>query len=438
MIEESHAPGGGSNSRTATYIHFSRRMLALVVGILVVPWAILLFWVFGSKAHEIAEHSLGIVESGFSPTSASKDVRAEKVPGPWGNLETLPITIELPDEFVFVPPPTQPPIRWFFHGYTKAKAIEFLRTNGMAEGQLDALANKAAWTTTADGAAVVPGDELILGMSPDLRAKVYSVLVEFPENSTQIDPIWFRANELEHRLKQSDWTRASSKLLRRLLYSQGDLLLFADFEPALRQLPDDQERHRFMKTVSRKETLLMRLKIDADSDINAIANYWGLDGRKKDIIPLLRALQRVEKGCKTSIITLLPHFARDHLFTYPYTTTGAPAVKQDCFWSAFNFFNEVPDDRYNNMDYIRELLRSQYYSILEPSQLGDLVFLTTKDETVIHAAAYIAADVVFTKNGEAYTQPWIFMHMNDMLDTYAVRHPQSGPLKVLYFRRKVL
>ena len=407
----------------------------MLIGVLIVPWAILLVWLGGRRTHEAASYNLGSAEPGS--TATAKEVTTT-TPGPWGNLETTPLSLELPDEFVFVPPPTQPPIRWFFHGYTKDKAIDFLRTCGMAATQLDTLANKAAWTTTADGAAVRPGDELILSMSPDLRAKVYSLLVECPENSTQIDPIWFRANELEHRLKHSEWTEASSTLLKKLLYPQGDLLLFADFEPALRQLPDDPQRHCFMRTVSRKETLLVRLKIDADSDVNAIGNYWGLGGRKKDLIPFLRAVQRVDKACKVSALALLPHFAREHLFTYPYTTTGEPAVKQDCFWSALNFFNEPPDNRCNDMDYIRQLLKTDYYSILEPSQLGDLVFLTAKDETVIHAASYVAADIVFTKNGEAYTQPWILMRQNDMIDTYAVRHPQSGPLKVLYFRRKML
>jgi hypothetical protein len=70
--------------------------------------------------------------------------------------------------------------------------------------------------------------------------------------------------------------------------------------------------------------------------------------------------------------------------------------------------------------------------------LGDLVFLARPDGTVVHAAAYIADDIVFTRNGESYTQPWILMHMGDMIDTYAVKHPSSGPLKPLYYRKKTL
>ena len=50
-----------------------------------------------------------------------------------------------------------------------------------------------------------------------------------------------------------------------------------------------------------------------------------------------------------------------------------------------------------------------------------------RQRTAIHAAAYVADDMVFTKNGESCTQPWILMHMQDMIDTYAVKHPDQRP-----------
>ena len=73
------------------------------------------------------------------------------------------------------------------------------------------------------------------------------------------------------------------------------------------------------------------------------------------------------------------------------------------------------------MAYVGEVLKKDYYKILNGQQLGDLVFLTTENDTVIHAAAYLADDLVFTKNGVSHTQPWILMHQDDMVETYAVR-----------------
>ena len=57
---------------------------------------------------------------------------------------------------------------------------------------------------------------------------------------------------------------------------------------------------------------------------------------------------------------------------------------------------------------------------------------------MVHAANYVADDVVFTKNGGFATQPWMLMHLDDMIDAYATHHPMSGPLKRHYVRRKSL
>jgi cell wall-associated NlpC family hydrolase len=84
------------------------------------------------------------------------------------------------------------------------------------------------------------------------------------------------------------------------------------------------------------------------------------------------------------------------------------------------------------------VLKKDYYTIVKPAQLGDLVLLSTRNDAVVHAAVYVADDLVFTKNGESYTQPWILMRMEDMLDTYNVRYPSSGPVTRVCFRLKSL
>jgi hypothetical protein len=360
-------------------------------------------------------------------------------PGPWGRMEYIRIALELPDELVFVPGREEPPVRWFFKGSTKDAAVALLRSAELTPAQLDALVEKAPWSTGADGSWVTPGDDLILGLSPASRAKIYAGLVEFPENLPHVDPVCFRPEVLEERLAQSEMAPASIELLRGLLYqNDARLLLFADVGPALRRLPNDYQRRQLIKTVSGKPALLARLKVDAHSDVNALAQYWGVGGRRKDLEPLLESLKEVPGGNLLNIVCLLPPFAREHLYNHPFTSVDAGGVKQDCFWSAMNLFNEKPDDRFVEMDYVHQVLNSDYYNIAAPSQLGDVVFLATKNNVVVHAAAYIADDVVFTKNGISYTQPWLLMHMDDMLNTYAVRYPASGPLKPLYYRKKAL
>ncbi len=90
------------------------------------------------------------------------------------------------------------------------------------------------------------------------------------------------------------------------------------------------------------------------------------------------------------------------------------------------------------MEFTHQILIQDYYIIAQPSQLGDLVFLSGDDNQAIHAAVYIADDIVFTKNGFHFTQPWILMHLKDMVETYAARQPTDKQLKVLYYRKKNL
>jgi hypothetical protein len=429
-MEQSPPNSWGEGISPVVQVHFSRWMLAFLALLLIGPWLVVAWLWLGPRLGHATAHAAAAedLEPQPEPFVAGK-------PGPWGVVETRPIRIELPDEFVFVPPATQPPVRWLFKGYSKERTIEFLRSSGLTEAQLEQL-EKAGWKTETAGASIEPGDDLVLSLTPEARAKVYSFLVEISENSRCIDPIWFRPGQVDARLKDSGLDDATIELLKGLLYPQGeDLLLFADFEPAVRRVQGERERHEFMQALSRKRSLLARLRIGPDSDVNEVINYWSAGGRRKDVGPLLHAVKREGQGT-LGIISLLPRFMRNHLYNHPFTTTDPSAVKQDCFWSAMNAFSDVPDNRFNDMAYVKEVLMRDYYSIVEPSQLGDLIFLTTRDETVIHAASYVADDIVFTKNGASYTQPWILMHHQDMYDTYVVRYPLSGPLKVLYFRRK--
>ncbi len=314
-----------------------------------------------------------------------------------------------------------------------------LKSAGVSQEQIDKFPSDSAWTSAAEGTWLTPGDELILSLSPETRSNIYSVLVAFPENDDQLDPVWFRSETIDKQLGESGLSASSIKLLKSMLYRNGsELLLFADKNTALRHIPGDSEKRLFMKTISRKSTLMARLRIDDESDIEGLAGYWGVGGRRKDILPLMKSLQRVEGGLNMSIIYLLPHFMRDHLYSFPFPSSDPQAPKQDCFWTAFNALNTQIDDRLSERAYDRQVLTENYYAIAQPSQLGDLVFLSSEDNEAIHAAVYVADDVVFTKNGFHCTQPWILMHMRDMVETYVARFPPGKKMTVHYFRQKDL
>ena len=67
--------------------------------------------------------------------------------GPWGQIESMLFAIDVPDEFVFVPPADQPPVRWCFPGYSKEKVLATLRSVGVPEDEVKKLDGSAKWTS---------------------------------------------------------------------------------------------------------------------------------------------------------------------------------------------------------------------------------------------------------------------------------------------------
>ncbi len=358
--------------------------------------------------------------------------------GPWGRLLYADLTISVPDEFVptLLPNSGQPPVSWTFPGCTKEQVMALLDRAGLSSCEHDEFNREERWKPVEGGVQFTPDDKTLLGFSPNVRTAVYDIVFSFPENGERIDPVWFDPATMDRQLKTSGLSASSIKLLKRLLYrsDNSQLLRFADRNAALRQISDEREQRRFIEFISQKNAVVARLEITPDSKIEELAAYWGDGKRNKDLVPLLQSLQKAGDW-NASIVYLLPPFMRSRLNTYPFPSANAEAVKQDCFWTAFNALAEEPDNRLNDMQYVGRLLESDYYTIYEPSRLGDIVFIATANNQVIHAAAFVADDLVFTKNGYHCTQPWLMMHMKDMLATYAVRYPGKN-LKLLYYRKK--
>ena len=123
--------------------------------------------------------------------------------------------------------------------------------------------------------------------------------------------------------------------------------------------------------------------------------------------------------------------ARERLFTSPLSPNDTEK-SPDCHWTALNYFKAPPDPKMSDNDYASRYIQENYYEIAKPGLAGDLVLLLNQQNQVLHSSVYIAADVVFTKNGVNYAQPWILMREKDMLGNFS----QSDPVKVVCMRRR--
>ncbi|HVS52029.1 MAG TPA: hypothetical protein VHD62_06705 [Opitutaceae bacterium] len=415
-----------------THLRISRRGLAGLAALVLLPWVFVL-WL----ARERSTSPSPVLKStpaatAAAPAPAPGSGWVALAPGPWGNLQSTRIVIEPPEDYVptgYIKPDA---LRWIFKGYSPATLDALWQRAGLSTAQRQVLAEA---TKVERGAiAIDPSPEFIIGLTPQARATIYVALAEFPENHSQNEPYRLRADAATEWFAESGLSPEILDLTKRLLYERNGNVFFADDDVVLPRIASTTERVQFIKTLSRKSTQLVQLVVGPDTSAEAIARYWGRGRRSKDIEPLIQSLVRKPGGGAIDIVHLVPRFPRSLLYTYPLASEKPEDAAHDCHWAAFNFFNDIPDERFANIDFVRETLLNRYYPVAGAPTFGDLVVLVRADGTVVHSCVYLAADVVFTKNGAAYSVPWMLGNLDSIVAFYSI----SSPVEVRRYRLKNL
>jgi hypothetical protein len=178
---------------------------------------------------------------------------------------------------------------------------------------------------------------------------------------------------------------------------------------------------RLVRALYGEHTFLMKLRVTAETDIDALIKYWGRGGSVQAHRPLLEALAQMPGGGSIGVGGLLPPFARLRLYTYANPAVDPTATAQNCLWTAMNFFNEKPDNRFLNPGSVQQVLASDYQIIPGPPAFGDLIGVLDGAGAPVHLCVYLADDVVFTKNGRDYIEPWVLMKVPDVIASYRTR-----------------
>jgi hypothetical protein len=354
-------------------------------------------------------------------------------PGPWGRLRFLRIGIEPPPEHLDADQ-DYGRARWFFGGLTPQAVQLFLRSLQPEASVLRALIEDSGWQGTPEGTWVTPSDQALLGLDPAARARIYTALSPFPQNSQRF-PVPLRPDSLAERIESSGVGADTLALWRKLIYPAGSWSFFADAPFVLRRLPDLEQRRRFIGMLARNFTYLVSLEIDARSDLAGIGAYWSGKHGREDFGPLLRSLARVPGGSELDIAHLLPPTARRRVFTYARPPAGGGVDLRNCYWTAMNFWSEQPEDRFTAGPEMMRVLRAEYDKVVEPT-FGDVLVLLDKDRQPFHAASYLADDLVFTKNGHTQFHPWMFATVDELRQLYAAMSPRSLPMELAYYRRR--
>ncbi|MFN7139465.1 MAG: hypothetical protein ACK4UN_09010 [Limisphaerales bacterium] len=356
-------------------------------------------------------------------------------PGPWGDLECTRVSVGLPDHFITDATLNMPRASWFFRGHSRDQVEALFRRANLNGKQLDSLLHKSEWIRMDNGTKVIPEESTILSLQPESRRLIYSVLEIFPDNEFHHLAFTFRRSRLAERFEYSGLKAETIQLFNQLIYPRGEnLVMFADVETLMRQIPEREERLQLIKTLSRRNTLLVKLHVGPHSDVEQLLQYWGQGGRAKDLKPLLESLSKVPGGSKIDIGHLLPPFARQRVYTYPFPS-NTPDSRENCHWTALNFFNDNPSSEFLRAASVEKVIEQDYVHVENDWRMGDVIFLVNSQSQLVHSAVYIADDIVFTKNGVNPSHPWIYMTLDEMLLFYET--PEE-PLEKWVYRRKDL
>ena len=350
-------------------------------------------------------------------------------PGPWGQLEYVTITLEIPKVWTSVDAYTGAPTRWFFGGMSPEKVETTLRSAGLGDPQINALMTSAEADSGGRGVFLTPPESMILGLDPGARSYIYSILSNFPENPTIRDPHRYLTANFNQWLDESALPPETLSIIRQLTVQRGRVSIFSDVRLALSTLKTFPEKQKLLQILSRQTTLMPTLNITPESDIEALARYWSAGTRQEEVLALMESLKRPPLGGQVDIVYLLPPFVRERVYTYPRKTQPP---YPDCHYTSMNFFNPESDERFMDMPYVHSTVLRDYKLVKDSFQLGDLILFRKPDDEVVHACNFIADDIVFTKNGQSRGRPWVLMHLQDVLDMYS----SGEPLNMVVLRRK--
>jgi hypothetical protein len=352
-------------------------------------------------------------------TDASDQTEMQrKVPGPWGNLRTTRIVTEPLESAAAALIPSEP-TTWVLPQQSPVGVERMMTDAGIPAPLIARIAPTIVWDPATAASIVTPAADVVLAIPAEARAAFYKELARYPANQYQAKPFRFRKTTADQWFDGSSLTAESKDVLRRLSYSRGDTVFISDVPAACELIASKQQQAQVLKALSRTSTLMIDLLITPDSDIDALTAYWGFGKRLRNVRPLLESVSRVPRGYSMDIAHLLPRFARKRLYAYPARDGRSLDPPYDCHWSSMNFWNDPPDDRLSDTEFVVHTIMNDYEKVPQDKwRFGDVILLGESEDQLIHSCVYIAADIVFTKNGPSHLTPWVFMEIDDLLAYY--------------------
>jgi hypothetical protein len=370
------------------------------------------------------------------PGREKTGVLYEAMKGPWGPLSYYYFYLEAPMHLIELYPLRNPRTRWAVPLEQEMAFLGLLDSLPLTDAQRKALFNPDN-IGVGDGLYVIfPPAEVLETLSQEARSILYTYLGRFPENPDIQNPVRIRSGSVDEWASGTMMRPELVARMKAMTYFRGDLMLFADFPHLLSLADSEAEARMLQKHSSRVRSMSVRLDVKEGINVEEIMAYWttGLGLRRNEVEQMVQAAIDTPGVMGLDLVHMLPPLPRKFLYGYPDSSMAVDGVLPDCHWTALNFFNYNSEPIYLDEFFAASRLLAAFEPVDPPYRFGDAMVFLTEEMNAHHSCIYIAADLVYTKNGRSLYAPWTILHLKDVQSTYP--DFEGKPLRVQGYRRK--
>ncbi len=354
--------------------------------------------------------------------------------GPWGSLRCFPVFLEAPigmmDEIAL----PRPVPRWAFHQAIEQQLPAIFERAGLPEEFISELMDPKSQTRYGSMLYLFPRVKRIESMTADMRQALYPVLAQYAENEFHHTPILITTDTVDEWVVTSKLRPDLLEKFRHMTWERNGCLAFSDVQVLMTYAQTHSEGKTIYKFCSRTRAIMVQLELTDETDVEGLLDYWTLHSRprRKSIEPIIQSVLELQGVKHLPLSHVLPPLARKLVYTYPDSSFLQLNALPFCHWTVLNFFNYEPDHSLMNDRLATSVVLEHFRKTDPPYDYGDIIFFADGQGLAYHSCVYLAAGLVYSKNGENKFAPWLIMTLDELKKIY-LKDPNQ---RMQGFRRK--